>query len=173
MHEHVEYPDTEHPGVPYTGYRDPHEQTGSDDETDTVQTFHEGDLVQVVQPGAYLSGHFASVVYTDGGGDLPLHLRFVLAGDERVLAYSPDELKLIRAAEKPGWERHGMVRNCHRWRMWKGEIGWTAVQPFQCEGPLFRTGYGYGDRSYRRVHDELELAILKGKAALHLQEVLS
>jgi hypothetical protein len=168
--------DTEHPGVPYTGYRDPHEQTGSDDETDTVQTFHEGDLVQVIQPGAYLSGHFAKVDRVLGHpyiDDLSIYLRFVLAPEDRLLAYSPDELKLIRAAEKPGWERHGIVRNCHKWRMWKGQIGWTAVQPFQCDGPLFRTGYGYGSTSYRRTFDELALAIAKGEAELHLKEALS
>lgn len=157
--------DTEHPGVPYTGFRDPHEQTGSDDETDAVQTFHEGDLVQI-----RVSGEFANItdIFDEGVG-----LVLVFGPDRRRLWHGVHELKLIRAAEKPGWERHGMVRNCHKWRMWKGQIGWTAVQPFQCEGPLFRTGYGYGDKSHARVHAELALAIAKGEAALHLQEALS
>jgi hypothetical protein len=166
--------DTEHPGVPYTGFRDPHEQTGSDDETDAVPTLHVGDQVQIIGPDPH-RGEFANVVHVDYLGHPSVRLVF---GDRPIssilpLGYFRHEVKLIRAAEKPSWERHGMVRNCHKWRMWKGQIGWTAVQPFQCEGPLFRTGYGYGDKSYRRVHDELELAILKGKAALHLQEALS
>lgn len=31
-HIHTEYPETERPGVPFVGYADPHEQTGSDAE---------------------------------------------------------------------------------------------------------------------------------------------
>jgi hypothetical protein len=165
--------DTEHPGVPHVGYRDLHEQTGSDDEVDTIQTFHEGDLVQVVKPGAYLSGKFAKVLHVWTGDGMTVHVRFVLADDTRVLAYFPTELKLIRAAEKPGWERYGMVRHVHKWRMWKGDIGWTAVQPFQCEKPLFPTGYGFGSKSYPRVLNALALALAKGDAELHLQEALS
>ena len=34
--EHIEYEDTERPGVPYTGYRDPHEQTGSEAEVSVL-----------------------------------------------------------------------------------------------------------------------------------------
>jgi hypothetical protein len=161
--------DTAHPGVPYTGFRDPHEQTGSDGETETVQTFHEGDLVQVT---AFTDrGKFAKVEDVFPNGNVVVQL--VFEHTDGGLLFFPHELKLIRAAEKPGWERHGMVRNCHKWRMWKGQIGWTAVQPFQCDGPLFRTGYGYGSKSYRRTFDELALAIAKGEAELHLKEALS
>lgn len=162
--------DTEHPGVPYTGFRDPHEQTGSDDETETMQTFHEGDLVQI--KSNHRNGEFAKVTRVYRFSDF-VAIKLIFGDRRWSMAFPARDLKLIRAAEKPGWERHGMVRNCHKWRMWKGQIGWTAVQPFQCEGPLFRTGYGYGDKSHARVHAELALAIAKGEAALHLQEALT
>ena len=169
-HLHTEYPETERPGVPFVGYTDPHEQTASDDETEPVQTFHEGDLVQV--RGGTRGGEFAKVTKAFGFMGA-LNIRFVFGDERRELHYFADELKLIRAADKPGWERYGMVRHVHKWRLWRGANGWTAVQPFQCDTPLFSTGFGHGSRSYQKTLDELRAAILKGEAAMHLKEALS
>lgn len=151
-------------------YLDPHEQTASDDETDTIQTLHVGDQVQIVGADPH-AGEFGNVIHVDYAGNPSIQLVFDPRGIG-AMGYFRREVKLIRAAEKPGWERYGMVRHIEKWRMWKGEIGWTAVQPYQCEKPLFPTGYGYGSKNHASVFIELALAIAKGEAELHLQEAL-
>lgn len=69
----------------------------------------------------------------------------------------------------------------HRFRLWKDEVVgiWIAMQPDQIKQPLFRHPLdgaptnSFGSRSFTRALEEVQLALAKGDAALHLQEALS
>ena len=139
--------------APVTGYIEPAEQTGSDDETEPVHpAFAVGDLVQVTN--GLNAGQFATVVWpSELYGP---NIRLIFGDEHRSLAYAPHELKLIRRAERPGWKP--IEARIYRPRVYKASDGkWVCEDDIRLL-PRFRHPDDGRPVPYRD-HDSYEAAL--------------
>jgi hypothetical protein len=90
---------TESVGPLPVGYVEPAEDILSDEEREPVQAFHIGDLVRIT--AFTMEGEYAKVIDVYAGA---MTVRLIFGDDKRGLMFWPDEVKLVRSHEKPGWK---------------------------------------------------------------------
>jgi hypothetical protein len=153
------------------GYIEPAEQILSEEETEPVHTeYNVGDLVQVT--AFIFRGEFAKV--TDVYDGAVLSVRLVFGDEQRNLMFWPDELKLIRRADRPGYRR---VRSRYeRPRIFKGEGPsiWFAVSAVgdnrfdiakTGDGRVVASNVGPFCSTFEQALDVARVEIAKGAAA--------
>jgi hypothetical protein len=145
------------------GYVEPAEDILSDEEREPVQTvFAIGDLVRITAPT--MRGEFAKVIDTFDGA---MTVRLVFGDEQRGLMFWPDEVKLIRSAEKPGWKP--LQSDLYRPRVYKDKSDGTWVTEDDIRlYPRFRSEHPGSRPVHFREHTSFAAALttVREQAAL-------